>query len=60
MTSKIISSALTVIGAYAVIKYAYMKGEEKGKASLWKYFETASPKDFERIMNELKENRSNE
>lgn len=58
MTSKIITSALTVIGAYAVIRFAYEKGEDKGREALWDYFENASPEDYEKVMTALQRIRS--
>lgn len=54
MTSKIITSALTAIGAYAVIKYAYEKGEEKGRDDLWDYLNTSAPEEFKEVVRAIK------
>lgn len=57
MAGKIITSVLTGIGAYAVIKYAYEKGHDKGISDLWDYFETTDQEDFEKVFSAIQRHR---
>lgn len=53
MTGKIITSVLTGFGAYALLKYVYEKGEDKGRSDLWNYFETTDQKEFDEIVSKI-------
>lgn len=57
MTGKIITSVLTGIGAYALLKYVYEKGEDKGRSDLWDYFENADQKEFDEVFTAIQRQR---
>lgn len=57
MTGKIITSVLTGVGAYALIKYVYEKGYDKGRSDLWNYFENADQKDFDEMVEKVQRHR---
>lgn len=57
MTGKLITSVLAGIGAYAVIKYAYEKGHDKGISDLWDYFETTDQEEFNKMFSAIQRQR---